>query len=58
MATNSDTIANIASDIEVLTFDVFGTVVNWFGTVSRYVKRKADEEGLELSTEGMCTFYF
>ena len=44
---------DISDDIQALTFDVFGTVVNWYDTVSKYIFAKAQADGLQLSTEGL-----
>jgi len=39
------------SDIKALTFDVFGTVVDWRGSVSREIASLAGERGLEIDAD-------
>lgn len=36
---------NPLAGVEALTFDVFGTVVDWLGTVSRELETRAKEKG-------------
>jgi 2-haloacid dehalogenase len=38
-----------SSDIKALTFDVFGTVVDWHGSVAREVRALAAQKGLRLN---------
>jgi 2-haloacid dehalogenase len=38
-----------ASGVKALTFDVFGTVVDWHGSVARYVRELAKRKGLKVS---------
>jgi 2-haloacid dehalogenase len=38
-----------ASDIKALTFDVFGTVVDWHGSVAREVRALAAQKGLRIN---------
>jgi threonine dehydrogenase-like Zn-dependent dehydrogenase len=45
---------HIMDDVEALLFDVFGTVVDWHGSVSRYVQSKAMAIGSAGDT-GMIT---
>ena len=39
------------SQIKALTFDVFGTVVDWRGSVSREIARLADQRGLNIDSD-------
>ncbi len=39
------------SDVKALTFDVFGTVVDWRGSVSREIGALANERGLEVDAD-------
>ena len=39
------------SDVKALTFDVFGTVVDWRGSVSREIAALADERGLDIDAD-------
>ncbi|MDB5903253.1 MAG: haloacid dehalogenase type [Betaproteobacteria bacterium] len=41
--------ADQTSDIKALTFDVFGTVVDWHGSVAREVRALAAEKGLRVN---------
>ncbi|MFP6644213.1 MAG: hypothetical protein VCF24_11750, partial [Candidatus Latescibacterota bacterium] len=41
----------LISDVKALTFDVFGTVVDWRGSASREIASLASERGLELDPD-------
>ena len=41
--------ASPATDIKALTFDVFGTVVDWHGSVAREVRALAAQKGLRIN---------
>lgn len=41
----------LASQVDALVFDVFGTVVDWLGSVNREVHRRAANSNVQLSEE-------
>ena len=43
-------------NVQALTFDCFGTVVDWYHTVSRLVKEKAAKSNIQLSDEDSIAF--
>lgn len=42
----------LLGQIEAFAFDVFGTVVDWLGPVSRDIHRRAANRKVEISEEG------
>lgn len=44
----------LSGQIEAFVFDVFGTVVDWLGPVSRDISRRAANHKVEISGERKC----
>ena len=44
------------SNIKALLFDVFGTVVDWQGSVHRLLEKRAKSEGIELGDIDLLNF--
>lgn len=45
----------LAGEIEAFVFDVFGTVVDWLGPVSREIHRRATNHQVEMSEGRKCS---